>query len=48
MEIGPFREIRMKKTAPRGIKDDNDTRHMELRIIMTRASWSETGGDGSF
>ena len=29
MQIGPFREIRMIKTAPRGIKDDNDTRQWE-------------------
>ena len=27
--MGPFREIRMKKTAPRGIKDENDTRQLE-------------------
>ena len=31
MQIGPFRELRMKKTAPHGIKDDNDTRYVELR-----------------
>ena len=48
MQIGPFRELRMKKTAPGGIKDDNDTRHVELRIIITRASWTDTGADGSF
>ena len=48
MQIGPFRELRMKKTALRGIKDHNDTRYVELRIIMTRASWTDTGADGSF
>ena len=57
MEIGPFREIRMIKTAPRGIKDDNDTRHVELkdekdratwnlRMTMTRASWNDVFGQG--
>ena len=57
--MGPFRELRMKKTALGGIKDDNDTRHVEikddndtrhveLRMTMTRASWSDTGGDRSF
>ena len=36
--MGPFREIRMKKTAPRGsIKDKKD-----------RASWSETVHMGPF
>ena len=34
----PFRDLRTKKTAPRGIiKDEKD-----------RASWSETGAYGSF
>ena len=58
MQIGPFRELRIKKTALGGIKDHNDTRHMELRMIMTRASWNlrmimtraswtDTGVDGS-
>ena len=37
VQIGPFRGLRMKKTAPRGIKDHND-----------RASWTNTGADGSF
>ena len=32
MQIGPFRKLRMKKTAPNGIKDDNDTRHVDLRM----------------
>ena len=36
VQIGPFRELRMKKTARGGIKDDND-----------RASWSDTGADRS-
>ena len=31
MEMGPFREIRMKKTAPGGIKVHNDTRHVEIK-----------------
>ena len=48
MQMGPFRGIRMKKTAPRGFKDDSDTRHVESRMTMTRASWSDTGTDGSF
>ena len=26
VQIGPFRGLRMKKTAPCGIKDHNDTR----------------------
>ena len=39
MQIGPFRELRMTKTAPHGIKDDNDTRHVELRMRLTRAMW---------
>ena len=30
--MGPFRELRMKKTALGGIKDDNDTRHVDLRM----------------
>ena len=35
--MGRFREIRMKKTAPRGsIKDKKD-----------RATWCESGADGS-
>ena len=35
--MGPFREIRMKKTAPRGsVKDKKD-----------RASWTASGPDGS-
>ena len=29
MRMDPPKEIRIKKTAPRGAKDDNDTRHME-------------------
>ena len=38
VHMGPFREIRMKKTAPRrSIKDEKD-----------RASWSESGSYGSF
>ena len=37
----------MKKTAPRGVKDYNDTREVDLRMKKTRASWSDTGGDGS-
>ena len=45
--MGPFRELRMKKTALGGIKDDNVTRHVELRIIMPRASWTDTGADGA-
>ena len=48
VQIGPFRELRMKKTALHGIKDHNDTRHVELRMTMERASWSETGADRSF
>ena len=37
VHMGPFGEIRTKKTAPRGsIKDKKD-----------RASWSESGPDGS-
>ena len=46
--MGPFRELRIKKTALGGFKDDNDTRHVELRMIKTRASWTDTGADGSF
>jgi hypothetical protein len=46
--MGPFRELRMKKTAPHGIKDEKDRASWDsLRIIMTRASWTETGADGS-
>ena len=59
VHMGPFREIRMKKTAPRGFKDESDTRHADLRIKVTRASWklriekdraswSDTGPYGSF
>ena len=48
VQIGPFRGLRMKKTALGGIKDHNDTRHVELRMTMTRASWSDTGADRSF
>ena len=44
-------EIRMKKTAPRGIKDDNatrqlehkddnNTRHVELKDEKDRATWN--------
>ena len=29
------------------IKDEKDRARWRLRIIMTRASWSETGADGS-
>ena len=32
VQIGPFRELRMKKTALGGIKDHNDTRQVELRM----------------
>ena len=35
VQIGPFRELRMKKTAPHGIKDKSDTGHMELRMTKT-------------
>ena len=42
MEIGPFRELRMKKTALGGIKDDNDTRRVDLEIICVGAL---PGGD---
>ena len=35
--MGPFTEIRTKKTAPRGsVKDEKD-----------RATWFESGADGS-
>ena len=30
--MGPFRALKMKKTALGRIKDDNDTRHVELSI----------------
>ena len=40
MRIGPFSETRMKKTAHRGFKDHNDTRHTELRMTMTRTTWN--------
>ena len=41
MEIGPFREIRMKKTAPRGIKDDNDTRQLERHHLVHLGTFRE-------
>ena len=44
MQIGPFRELRMKKTALGGIKDHYDTRHMDLRMLMTRACWNNVFG----
>ena len=37
VQIGPFRELRMKKTALGGLKDEKD-----------HASWSDTGADRSF
>ena len=32
VHLGTLREIKMIKTAPRGIKDDNDTRQLELKV----------------
>ena len=44
--MGPFRDIRMKKTAPRGIKDESDTRHVELRTESdTRHAELRIGSD---
>ena len=40
VQIGPFRRLRMKKTALGGIKDENVMRHLELRMKGTRAIWS--------
>ena len=39
VHLGTLREIKMIKTAPRGIKDDNDTRQLELKV-----SWRQDQG----
>ena len=47
--MGPFREIRMKKTAPRGFKVKKRPRYIDLlRTVKDRASWSETVLMGPF
>ena len=45
--IGPFRELRMKKTALAGIKDHKDRASWTLGWKKDRANWSDTGGDRS-
>ena len=45
--MGPFRGLRIKRPRHVEIKDEKDRARWRLRIIMTRASWSETGADGS-
>ena len=56
VQIGPFRRLRMKKTAPRGLRMTK-TAPRGLRMKKTarggikdhndRASWSDTGADRS-
>ena len=45
--MGPFRGLRIKRPRHVEIKDEKDRARWRLRIIMTRASWRETGADGS-
>ena len=46
--MGPFREIRTKKTAPGGsIKDKKTAPCGCIKDEKDRASWSESGPDGS-
>ena len=49
MRMGPFKDLRTKKTAPRGIiKKSRRPCHVDLlRTKKDRASWSESGPDGS-